>query len=341
MGTSVYSHWIVGTPRQASGWMLDPSPIQEFRNTAMNLGGKGHVQHHRPSGASGGGDLHSAAEKKMAIEVGEMNDCGERGSASSESESILRRPTGALAFKDPSIAERPSRKEQSIGLNCLIISLIVITQLISTQLVSAASSSSNSALNGGDNSVGQNYDISDNTIDTYSRAHTYKLSSFERSLVQLIAAGPVPSQRSATAVANRVPPMNGSIFGKRSLDAGAGKQKKSRPAGAKKATSASSMTTESDGHNEIETDNALAPRSPAGLSSQADDYKDIITDLIENFLSQNSEGKCALMSLDLVVALSKASVALSRLCLNCARQRLGALAPPQFWPGSERFYRNN
>lgn len=68
--------------------------------------------------------------------------------------------------------------------------------------------------------------------------------------------------RSATTKSLRGPPLNGSIFGKRSTAS-------SKPSGHQKH-SQQELTTN---YNEIE------------------DYKDVITDIIENFLAKNAEGK--------------------------------------------------
>lgn len=95
------------------------------------------------------------------------------------------------------------------------------------------------------------------------------------SLFQMVSANPAPvaspsSARSATSVSHRVPPINGSMFGKRSLDNLGKSMAPSKRAA--KTTSTTTSTTEP-------------------FRSSSDNYNDVITEIIENFLAKNNASK--------------------------------------------------
>ena len=92
-----------------------------------------------------------------------------------------------------------------------------------------------------------------------------------RSLILLAEAGPAPAPmaRSATSASHRVPPINGSIFGKRSLADNKLSKRRAK---------------ESNRRQQEEEEEDAA-------SSRQVNYSDIITDIIEDFMAQNNESK--------------------------------------------------
>lgn len=201
--------------------------------------------------------FHAISRREPTIQDNEMN--------AAMSQKQIKQDESIAKIR-PIVSCRSVRKARGC-FNAHIISLAFISYILSNQMAILILGSTSPVLRKGDVLMGQDYDISENMID--SKTHAYKLSSFERSLVQLVAASPAPmpvpaASRSSTSISHRVPPMNGSIFGKRSLGSN---QKKTRQAGEWD----SSTRTSSKGAN---------------------NYPDIVTELIESFMSRNNEGKC-------------------------------------------------
>lgn len=85
--------------------------------------------------------------------------------------------------------------------------------------------------------------------------------------------------RSATTKALRGPPMNGSIFGKRSLTA------------SNKQVRRISITSRND---DVTSSNGVK------ANDKIEEYNDVITDIIEDFLAKNADGKCCTWAWDLI-----------------------------------------
>lgn len=136
------------------------------------------------------------------------------------------------------------------------------------------------------------------------------------SLVDMVAASPSPEPaaavaRSSGSANHRVPPMNGSIFGKRSLN---GNLRTSQSNGDKampyaassvqrQSVDQSSGTINESGlsaqkfQGQQQASTRSLPYSQLQTStSEPTNYKDIITETIENFLTLNNESKFAALT---------------------------------------------
>lgn len=194
-----------------------------------------------------------------------------------------------------------SKKKQSGILNPSVISLMVLLYLLPNPSIMTFS-----------NTKGK----PNNTIEQQINISNQK----ERSLFGLVGASPAPEPaasrtKTASSGSHRIPPMNGSIFGKRSIDK---QDKKSNPNDYNDNLSRLTLSTpsyyieqqqqqqqqvkpklqvnkngESDSKQtirfKVEKYDTLATNQ--NLKSVPINYKDIITEVIEDFLASNNESK--------------------------------------------------
>lgn len=164
------------------------------------------------------------------------------------------------------------RAQRYFALNPASISLVLLACIISNQSIMTIVS------------VGRNL------------SETKSQEALSRSLIALVVAGPAPepkaaSARTATSVSHRVPPINGSIFGKRSVDH-SGNQVIRRSASYDYDRSSYAQDQQTQRVNvggmreqSVDDSNYLIDRNEP-LS-----YSDIVTKIIEDFLAHNNESK--------------------------------------------------
>lgn len=164
-------------------------------------------------------------------------------------------------------------------INPRIISLVIIAYIINT-----TNQSLMTALIEGAQSSIRNYstnDINDMSIyvDKNDNAHHHSYHSLSShndnkvmkssSLIQIVSASPAPEPAAASArSSHRVPPINGSIFGKRSVTG-----------------LSSNRQPKISAQEEEEFKESTVSKSGAAI------YEDIITDIIEDFLAKNDKGE--------------------------------------------------
>lgn len=143
-----------------------------------------------------------------------------------------------------------------------------------------------------------------------SSSSSYDNERLERSLVGLASANPIPEpapglRASKSSSTHRIPPINGSIFGKRSVNG----EDKAHRSGSRAAVEEAKeigllapiqSQRQVGGGHEKKKDKALkgayynslinSPPAPQA-SSKAGNYRDIITDIIEDFLALNNDSK--------------------------------------------------
>lgn len=205
------------------------------------------------------------------------------------------------------------RKKQRIGIfNPATISTVLILYFISNQSITIIMSAGRNLTSNGDK-----HQVEDSNSSA---------ASLGGSLVNLVAAYPSPEPaaavaRSASSGSHRSPPMNGSIFGKRSLNGnGHASRSRSEPEPNKGSPGQSQapekrdepishhtgvldkeqqqkrqqqqpVPPSTDPNSPTTTTSSSSSSTSLDATSEATKYKDIITETIENFLSTNNESK--------------------------------------------------
>lgn len=112
-------------------------------------------------------------------------------------------------------------------------------------------------------------------------------------LINFVSADPAPlpapssNSRSSTSRTNRGPPINGSMFGKRSVD-NLSRSSAKQPAAT--TTPAIDYNKAKSKQNNLNSQQSLKS-SPAIKLHSVSSYHDIVTEIIENFLASNNESK--------------------------------------------------
>lgn len=194
--------------------------------------------------------------------------------------------------------------------NPVLISLVLITFIISSQAISTLMSagrnprpSTGPAGGGGGGGGGGAKQGGGPGNGGDKRANEKTM----RSLIGLVSAEPAPepspaATRSASSSSHRIPPMNGSIFGKRSVGANRYAQSQQRQQDQRASSGSDSQQQQRQQKHQtvdgIASEQQRVQRTPWIMSTaknnQAADYKAIITETIEDFLALNDESKyCA------------------------------------------------